>query len=142
MSIRAVLGLQLWTPFPLVLLQGERFVKRELLDGESFVEREAREVEFDVESGLRSFGKGFTILEDSVGRELTKDEQVPRIAWHARRPHVMASVCQPAIACPLAMSLHACCGAPPAQKSGSVVAPRLRQVSSRCKGLLYAACGS
>ena len=51
-------------------------MKRELLDGERFAEREAREVEFDVESGLRSFGKGFTILEGDVGRELTREEQV------------------------------------------------------------------
>ncbi len=59
-----------------VSLQGERFVKRELLDGERFAEREAREVEFDVESGLRSFGKGFTILEGSIGQELIREEQV------------------------------------------------------------------
>ena len=68
--------------------QGERFVKRELLDGERFAEREAREVEFDVESGLRSFGKGFTILEGSLGQELTREEQVQDIARapRSRRP--------------------------------------------------------
>ena len=37
-------------------------------------------MEFDVENGLRSFGKGFTILEDSLGRELTREEQVLLIA--------------------------------------------------------------
>jgi hypothetical protein len=51
-------------------------VKRELLDGEQFAEREAREVEVDLESGLRSFGRGFTILEGDVQRELTREEQV------------------------------------------------------------------
>ena len=56
--------------------QGERFVKRELLDGERFAEREAREVEFDLETGLRSFGRGFTILEGDVQKELTREEQV------------------------------------------------------------------
>ena len=58
-------------------------MKRELLDGERFAEREAREVEFDVESGLRSFGKGFTILEGSIGQELTREEQVLMAAVHA-----------------------------------------------------------
>ena len=51
-------------------------MKQELLDSERFAEREAREVEFDVESGLRSFGKGFTILEGDVQRALTGEEQV------------------------------------------------------------------
>ena len=50
-------------------LQVERFTKKELLQGEKFVEAEAVQLDADLEYGLRSFGKGFTVLEDALFRE-------------------------------------------------------------------------
>lgn len=58
-------------------IQGaERFTKQEILQGEKFFEKEAVQLDADLEYGLRSFGKGFTVLENAVtneGREVQKD---------------------------------------------------------------------
>lgn len=50
-------------------MQVERFTKQELLQGEKFLEKEAAVLDGDLEYGLRSFGKGFTVLEGSILKE-------------------------------------------------------------------------
>ena len=50
-------------------VQVERFTKQELLMGEKFFEKEAAVLDGDLEYGLRSFGKGFTVLEGTILKE-------------------------------------------------------------------------
>ena len=50
-------------------MQVERFTKQELLEGEKFLEKEVAVLDGDLEYGLRSFGKGFTVLEGSILKE-------------------------------------------------------------------------
>jgi hypothetical protein len=42
---------------------------------EKGVAKEARVIEQDLEQGLTSFGRGFTVLEEEVGKELTREQK-------------------------------------------------------------------
>ena len=54
---------------------------------EKGLEAEVKEVEYALEGDLKSFGKGFTVIEQARAQPLDLDPKArPPCAWHATQP--------------------------------------------------------